>query len=735
MVISHPSIAEAGRARVAGFGDEAEDTPIPLLRKFAVPPLFKWLFEKEGSRTMNSLHLVLAAGLMLFAIAIVIAGYQGSSEAGAPAIVATRSPIQHLIVVIGENHSFDNVFATYVPPSSSQTVWNLFSRGIVGQNGIPGTKLKLAAQNQAKDTTAYQLSPGQTGAYATLPQPSTTLDALPNGPCILYSSLYKSDAFCSDIGLEPASQGMLSNPGSGQKLYYPKFGLYPVPDCRYPSNLPNGPYSLVGASQLNNCPKPFFASQITTTQYVNNVGDPVHRFYQMWQQSDCNIAHASANNPSGCNRDLYTWVATTMGWGLKPPKTNEDTYQGGIAMGYYNMSQGDYPFFLWLAENYSIGDNYHQPIMGGTGPNSQFIFTGDVFHYTNSSGKSAVPAAGLIENPNPQSGTNNFYKNDMFGSKDPGSTGVAYTNCSDKSQPGVAPIMAYLASLRYKPFNGGNCASGAYYQLNNDYPYYTTTGAVISNSDTNEFPAGTTYSIGPQTIPTIGDALAKGGFSWKYYGEGFKQAASAPPLDLLYCAICNAFQYSTSIMTTSLRKNLADLDNFYADLGANNLPAVSFVKPDVLTDSHPGTSTPPLFEAFMQKIIASVQANPTLWSSSAILITEDESGGQYDSGYIQPIDFFGDGPRTVMIAVSRYARRGYVDHTYGDHASILKFIEWNWSLKPLSSRSRDNLPDPTTAPGVPYFPTNSPAIGDLRGLFDFSHPQSQPAMVQTDFQN
>ncbi len=169
-----------------------------------------------------------------------------------------------------------------------------------------------------------------------------------------------------------------------------------------------------------------------------------------------------------------------------------------------------------------------------------------------------------------------------------------------------------------------------------------------------------------------------------------------------------------------MRQNLVDLEQFYSDVAGNQLPAISFVKPDVLLDGHPGSSTPALFEAFVRKIVNAVKANKRLWSDTAILITFDESGGLYDSGYIQPIDFFGDGPRTVLIAVSPFAKRGYVDHTYADHASILKFIEWNWNLRPLSSRSRDNLPNPISSPDAPYFPTNSPAIGDLRTMFDFN---------------
>jgi hypothetical protein len=218
-------------------------------------------------------------------------------------------------------------------------------------------------------------------------------------------------------------------------------------------------------------------------------------------------------------------------------------------------------------------------------------------------------------------------------------------NCSDPTQPGVAAIQSYLKSLPCRPFNNGNCASGHFYQVDNQYPYYDHLGGVIQQG--NEFPAGPAFAIGPQTIPTIGDSLSAANISWKYYGEGFSQAANQALANELYCAICNGFQYSRSIMTGQLKSNLQDLPSFFTDVSGGTLPAVSFVKPDILLDSHPGTSTPPLFEAFSKNIIQAVQQNPSLWQDTAILITFDESGGYYDSGYIQPIDFFGDGPRTV----------------------------------------------------------------------------------------
>jgi phospholipase C len=148
------------------------------------------------------------------------------------------------------------------------------------------------------------------------------------------------------------------------------------------------------------------------------------------------------------------------------------------------------------------------------------------------------------------------------------------------------------------------------------------------------------------------------------------------------------------------------------------LPAVSFVKPDGYLDGHPASSKVNLLEGFVKKIVDMTQANSTLSGNTAIFITFDEGGGYYDSGYVQPLDYFGDGTRIPMIVVSPYSKGGHISHTYGDHVSVLKFIEANWNVPPITQRSRDNLPNPTTG-ADPYRPTNGPAIGDLADLFRF----------------
>ncbi len=70
--------------------------------------------------------------------------------------------------------------------------------------------------------------------------------------------------------------------------------------------------------------------------------------------------------------------------------------------------------------------------------------------------------------------------------------------------------------------------------------------------------------------------------------------------------------------------------------------------------------------------------------------------------------------------VSPYTKPGHISHTYTDHVSILKFIEYNWGLSPPTGRSSDNLANPTPSASNPYVPSNSPAIGDLTDQFKFN---------------
>ena len=594
------------------------------------------------------------AGVAIAVAATVTAAAAGTNAPRAGAAPPTTTPIKHVVVIIGENHSFDNVFATYQPPNG-QKIRNIRSEGIVTATGAPGPSFAKAAQLTASDTTTYSLTPKITGRYKTLPRPNTT---------------YVSQA-CDGVNLFS-------------------------PDTRFPSNLANGPYQITKHV-------PYFDDHIAYSSfgqcefYGAYVGDPIHRFYQMWQQYGSH------------HGQLNTWVANTAGDdnGAKPPAP---ILQGGLQTGFYNMAAGDAPILRDLAEHYAISDNYHQAVMGGTGANHIALGTGFAASFQNASGKAVAPPPGEIENPNPKPGTNNNYAEDGYGgfnsSGQPTNKGGSYSDCANAKAPGVSAIDALLAKLPYKAFQ--NCQPGHYYLLNNYNAGYNVDGTV------NTAP----YTVPPQKTDyvTIGNELSAHHISWGYFGEGFNNGHP----NFSYCGICDPMQYSSSIMTNpSLRKNVQHgLNDFVSEAAGGTLPAVSFLKPGD-DDGHPGYSTLYAFENFVARAVAAVQSNPTLWRSTAIFITDDETGGYYDSGYIQPVSFFGDGPRVPMIVVSPFARAGFVDHTYNDHVSVLKFIEANWGLSPLTKFSEDNLPNAT--PGA-YIPKVRPAIGNLMTLFDFKHP-------------
>src|SRR5271166_3778387 len=105
-------------------------------------------------------------------LACVAVGTLASSSI-APALAGsdratTTTPIKHVIVIIGENRTFDHIFATYQPVNKGENVWNLLSEGIVNPDGSPGPNYGRALQYQGSDTTTYQLAPLKL-PYVTLP--------------------------------------------------------------------------------------------------------------------------------------------------------------------------------------------------------------------------------------------------------------------------------------------------------------------------------------------------------------------------------------------------------------------------------------------------------------------------------------------------------------------------------------------------------------------------------------
>ena len=659
--------------------------------------------ERTSPQSKTSVSAKLGASLLSVLLAALPAFSQSRDKDDEAERQATKTPIKHLIVLIGENRTFDHVFATYVP-KSEDSISNLLSKGIIHPDGTPGKHFKKAQQFQAVApfNTKYfiSLDADDRIPYRILPRP--TLNFAPTKPTFPPGTpLNFLEAI--EPSLEPGSEVLLT---TGAAAGFSQTFVLPDPDTRIANYnaLPNGPFPLKG----------------TKLPYDSYTGDTTHRLFEMWQQSDCNIKNATERNPSGCLSDLYPFVITNYTNQIDKVFDNPPAFDdngGGNSMAFYNVQQGDAPVLKGLADEFSMSDNFHQSVMGGTGANHVMLGTGDAIFWSDGAGHPTKPPS-HIANPDPLPGTDDVYTVDLLFDGN-------FAECGDPSEPGIKAIRDYLESLPYDP--EPNCQPEHYYMINNDSPGFLPDGTV----DTKGIAGG--GSIPPTDVRTIGEALNEKNISWAYYAGAYSAAValqhnptSADPLVQIgaaYCNICNFESYATAIMGESTERtaHIKDAKDFFDAIDDETLPAVSFVKPDGLLDGHPASSKLDLFEAMVEKTVDHLTARPKLFADTALIITFDEGGGYYDSGYIQPLDFFGDGPRIPLIIVSPFTRGGHISHTYTDHVSILKFIEKNWGLKPLTHRSRDNFPNPVVEDENPYVPLNSPALGDLFDMFRFDH--------------
>ena len=422
-------------------------------------------------------------------------GGTGSSTASI-GMNKTATPIKHVIIIVGENRSFDHLFATYVP-KSEEGIRNLLSEEIVTAAGMPGPLFSKAYQYQItaapnggkffssadlKHKTLYTHLPPPDVNGATTVSPDAELLSIPGG----------------DPELPAADQFLLGTGGTGLN-----YTLGPDTRIRDVDALSPGPFQMTGPKM------PFDAF----------TGDTVHGYFQMVQQMDCAIdaEHVSSDNPTGCLHDLQVAVTTT--WDTQPGATPHDTAQN---MAFFNMQQGDAPLFKFLADQYTMSDNYHQAVMGGTGPNSQQLGFADQLFFSDGNGNPATPTS--IYNPDPLPGTLNRY------------TGLGeWFSCSNETQPGIGVIANYQKSLPYDVPT--KCGPSQYWQDTNISPAFTPKGRLQTGT-----------VVPPTAQRSIGDVLTAHNIPWKYYGGGFNADGTNSPL-ATYCTICNPFEFESTYPT------------------------------------------------------------------------------------------------------------------------------------------------------------------------------------------
>jgi acid phosphatase len=194
------------------------------------------------------------------------------------------------------------------------------------------------------------------------------------------------------------------------------------------------------------------------------------------------------------------------------------------------------------------------------------------------------------------------------------------------------------------------------------------------------------YRLPPQSMPNIGRLLTDAGVSWAWYAGGYADAVAGHP-DPTFVYHHQPFAYFADYAAGSAgaAEHLKDERDMLMAINDRTLPAVSFYKPLGANDEHPGYTNIVQGDNHAAWLIQMIR-NSFIWNDAVIIVTYGSNGGIWDHVSPPVVDRWGPGTRVPAIIVSRFAKRGYVDHTTYDTTSILKLIETRWHLTPLGER-------------------------------------------------
>ncbi|HET9743815.1 MAG TPA: alkaline phosphatase family protein [Terriglobales bacterium] len=196
-------------------------------------------------------------------------------------------------------------------------------------------------------------------------------------------------------------------------------------------------------------------------------------------------------------------------------------------------------------------------------------------------------------------------------------------------------------------------------------------------------------SAEPYAFPNLADELSAANLGWGVFEQSLGNCT-------VFKGIHNPFQFFTDTHDSS---NIQDYSNFAAEAQNDILPAFSLLIPDSDHDMHPAGAPITNAITFLQTLVQQVQASP-VWNSTAIIVTFDTGGGWYDHVYPPTVDNQGLAFRVPTLVISPYAKKDYVSHVLMDHVSILRLVQWNWTLPSLNTRNAQS--------------------GDMFDMFDFN---------------
>jgi acid phosphatase len=413
-------------------------------------------------------------------------------------------------------------------------------------------------------------------------------------------------------------------------------GQTPVITQAMSANLPNKPF------QIDNPNSPVYLSQSVITR------DLVHRFY---------------NNQMQINGGLNDKFAAYSD-------------AGGLSMGYYDGSA----MKMWmLAKQYALADNLFFGAFGGSFLNHQYLICACAPTYPNANTSVASGSISKID----LDAKGNFLR-------------LTPAATSPSSSLNGAPVYANDSTLTPPD------ATGMYYAVNTMQPAYQPSSNAPGAGDSTHLFADTTKAttLPPQTQTTIGDLLTAKSIDWAWYAGAWKDTTTlatasarasafpSPPNFQFHHQPFNYFAALDPVKAPAYRAaHLRDFDSqFLQDAAAGNLPPVTFYKPQGNLNQHSGYANVADGDAHIASVIGSLQKSPQ-WKNMLVIVTYDENGGFFDHAAPPKGDRWGPGSRVPTILVSPYVKKGTVDHTQYDTASILRAITHRFGLPTLAGLS------------------------------------------------
>ena len=403
---------------------------------------------------------------------------------------------------------------------------------------------------------------------------------------------------------------------------------------QYQENLPNAPFALKGPNRED------LPLNLVTR-------DLWHVFYQNQMQIN-----------DGKNDRFVAWADS-----------------GGLTMGYYDQTQ--YSLRLWdVAREFVLCDNFFQGAFGGSYLNHQYLISAAVPFYPNASTSVAESQIASLQGDDP--------------------TGTRLKPL-DKS-----PASAMTGAPQFGP----SALTPDGFAVNTMAPPYWPTW--IRDPEHPDYSKPDLPSVlVPQTHEHIGDKLSKKNIDWAWYAgawqatlEQFKDSGTLPkiPNFQYHHQPFNYFVQQGPQNPLERSKRLRDgglgdesaTNRFVADAEAGKLPAVTFYKPQGNLNMHAGYADVAAGDRHLDRVIKVLRNSPQ-WQNMVVVVTVDENGGWWDHVAPPKGDRWGPGTRIPALVVSPFARKGTVDHTVYDTASILRLITRVYQLEVLDGlKARDD---------------------------------------------